>query len=235
MKASPAKRYRKPKYPDKLEVLEAPAILRDHVPSTWKRSMRVTGALAIFAGAQAGMLTGCISGAQGKHATAKHRSGMVAPIFMHGEGRGVTGCVVISPPVFLSEEEAAQVISETLAKAQITVSKQPYRISTAHFSEIDADIYSPKNKIAMEFVGMNDYFKMGGEPTNSSISSFDFQRVAVGLSNDASAKDVRIGIFYDPMTSTSEQSIDEARAQSKALLEAQVKDFIDWIKVQGTL
>jgi hypothetical protein len=41
---------------------------------------------------------------------------IVAPIFEHGEGRGATGCVVLSPPVFLSEEEAMQIIREELAK-----------------------------------------------------------------------------------------------------------------------
>jgi hypothetical protein len=41
---------------------------------------------------------------------------IVAPVFEHGTGRGATGCVVISPPVFLSEEEAMQIIREELAK-----------------------------------------------------------------------------------------------------------------------
>ena len=40
---------------------------------------------------------------------------IVAPIFQHGEGRGATGCIVMSPPVFLSEEEALQVIREEMA------------------------------------------------------------------------------------------------------------------------
>jgi hypothetical protein len=44
---------------------------------------------------------------------------VVAPIFEHGEGRGAEGCVVISPPVFLSEEEAMQVVREELAKQGI--------------------------------------------------------------------------------------------------------------------
>ena len=44
---------------------------------------------------------------------------VVAPIFEHGTGRGADGCVVVSPPVFLSEEEAVQVIREELAKQGI--------------------------------------------------------------------------------------------------------------------
>ncbi len=40
----------------------------------------------------------------------------VAPVFEHGNGRGVAGCIVVSPPVFLSEEEAMQIIREELTK-----------------------------------------------------------------------------------------------------------------------
>jgi hypothetical protein len=44
---------------------------------------------------------------------------IVAPIFEHGTGRGATGCIVLSPPVFLSEEEAMQIIREELAKHDV--------------------------------------------------------------------------------------------------------------------
>jgi hypothetical protein len=40
---------------------------------------------------------------------------IVAPIFERGEGRGADGCMVMSPPVFLSEEAALQVIREEMA------------------------------------------------------------------------------------------------------------------------
>ena len=41
---------------------------------------------------------------------------IVAPVFEHGEGRGATGCIVVSPPVFMSEEEGMQILREELAK-----------------------------------------------------------------------------------------------------------------------
>jgi hypothetical protein len=44
---------------------------------------------------------------------------VVAPIFEHGKGRGAEGCIVMSPPVFLSEEEAMQIVREELAKEDI--------------------------------------------------------------------------------------------------------------------
>jgi hypothetical protein len=50
---------------------------------------------------------------------------VVAPIFEHGEGRGATGCVVVTFPVFLSEEEAMQVIREELAEHGIDLTRGP--------------------------------------------------------------------------------------------------------------
>ena len=40
----------------------------------------------------------------------------VAPVFEHGNGRGAAGCIVVSPPVFLSEEEAMQILREEMTK-----------------------------------------------------------------------------------------------------------------------
>ncbi len=53
---------------------------------------------------------------------------IVGPVFAHGEGRGAAGCVVVSPPVFLSEEEAMQVIREELGKHGIQLQEaQPLK------------------------------------------------------------------------------------------------------------
>ena len=49
---------------------------------------------------------------------------IVAPIFKHGEGRGATGCVAVSPPVFLSAEEALHVIKEELTQQGVNISDE---------------------------------------------------------------------------------------------------------------
>jgi len=59
---------------------------------------------------------GCNDGGGAEGAKPPAGGTVVAPIFKHGEGRGATGCVVTAPPVFLSEEEAMQIIREELAK-----------------------------------------------------------------------------------------------------------------------
>jgi hypothetical protein len=72
----------------------------------------------VLAGAASLALVGLTGG---KFLLAETESGriVVAPIFAHGEGRGATGCVVVSPPVFLSEEEGMQILREELAKHKI--------------------------------------------------------------------------------------------------------------------
>ena len=55
----------------------------------------------------------------GPNPTQTNAVAIVAPIFQHGEGRGATGCIVMSPPVFLSEEEALLVVREELGKSEM--------------------------------------------------------------------------------------------------------------------
>jgi len=49
--------------------------------------------------------------------------GLVAVVFPHGEGRGSFGCMMVTPPAFLSEEEARQVIREELESLGILLTE----------------------------------------------------------------------------------------------------------------
>jgi len=95
MESRPVGECKSPSYPTRREVLAGAASF----------------ALASFGGGS------CVWGETKKGAA------VVAPVFEHGTGRGATGCVVISPPVFLSEEEAMQIIREELAKHDVHLEK----------------------------------------------------------------------------------------------------------------
>ena len=97
MEAKPVQRCEQPAYPTRREVLAGAASFA---------LFRLTGCSFVFAESDEGKIT-------------------VAPIFKHGEGRGATGCIVVSPPVFLSEEEALQIVKEELAKHGVQLAAGP--------------------------------------------------------------------------------------------------------------
>ncbi|XHR27970.1 MAG: hypothetical protein ACFUZC_18825 [Chthoniobacteraceae bacterium] len=53
----------------------------------------------------------------------------VAPLFAHGKGQGAFGCVVVTPPVFLTEAEAREVIEEEAKKAGVDFTERGHKLS----------------------------------------------------------------------------------------------------------
>jgi hypothetical protein len=123
MKTRVVKRYRAPRYPAKLQVLADPALLRQNVPPAWLAVPQLAGAVALFLSANTTLCRGADKGAGSAGAA------VVAPIFNHGEGRGATGCIVVAPPVFLSEEEALQMIEEEMAKGGVNLTEKKHPLS----------------------------------------------------------------------------------------------------------
>lgn len=134
----------------------------------------------------------------------------VAPIFEHGEGRGATGCVVVSPPVFLSEEEGMQILREELAKHGIKLKPggelQGVRVPTRtrkyeevdkgngqketkvsivddpeHAKPLKLDGIDSGRKIAVEFVSQKSNLDRGGVYSFSTVQRYDFKEVAQNL------------------------------------------------------
>ena len=116
MKSKPVRKYAGPKYPTRTEVAARPGLLQRHQPPAWRNLPELTGAVGLFLLADTARLAAADNPAKdGKTKSPSQAVAVVAPIFQHGEGRGATGCIVMSPPVFLSEEEALQVIREEMA------------------------------------------------------------------------------------------------------------------------
>ena len=163
MEAKPVQHSEQPGYPTRREVLAGAA------------------SFALFS------LTGC------DFISAESEEGKitVAPIFKHGEGRGATGCVVVSPPVFLSEEEGMQILREELAKhgiqlkaggtleairmpartlsyevvdkgdGQREVKRSPLSKRQTKRKPLKLDGIDSEKKIAVEFVSERDYRRSG--------------------------------------------------------------------------
>jgi len=108
-KVSPVEWYPEPRYPLRSVVDIHPELLH-RIPKRWRGNPVVLGALASVAS----LLQNCDS--SDGWTKGKSTVSAVAPIFHHGDGRAAYGCVVVNPPVFLTESEARQVIEEEARK-----------------------------------------------------------------------------------------------------------------------
>lgn len=108
LRVAPISGYDSPRLPTHSVLDEHPELLK-LVPKRWQRNPVVLGALA----GVCVLMSGC-----GKSG-AKSPPSRVAPIFVHGSGRGSFGCRAVNPPVLLSEAEARQVIVEEARRAGI--------------------------------------------------------------------------------------------------------------------
>ena len=234
MNAKRVERCPSPKYPTAEQVASDPSLLREQLPPAWEKllSAGVVGVLLL------GTVGGCDSRSappNGGTATTQSSSpnapgdvrgsmaAVVAPIFAHGDGRGATGCVVVSPPSFLSEEEALQVIQEELAKVGVELSSRKVVLPevgilprTEDWVTGDGDVVrnpehgeakplelqfvDPKHHVGIEFVGKKNYLAVGGEHSNSTVQGYDFLRQANLVAQDIrqKAKGLYVGVLYDP-------------------------------------
>ena len=118
MKLSPLKNYRGPDYPTRAILQQHPELLRA-LPRRWQNNAVVLGTLA-------GLLTLMEqSTAQAGDKATLH----VAPIFEHGSGHGAFGCVAVSPPVFLTEAEAREVIEDEAKKADVDFAERGHKLN----------------------------------------------------------------------------------------------------------
>ncbi len=243
MKAKPVKRYRQPGYPTRLDIISNPDLLRRNLPPGWRSIPGMAGSIALFLAANS-----AVQGAEKKSA-APGSAAIVAPIFDHGEGRGSIGCVVVAPPVFLSEEEAWQVIDEELAsrgvklpnsglelrgvripRRMLTWDKKGSRIEERTDPQA-ADAFSvdrgdARQRVAVEFISQRNYHKVGGAFSASSVQSYDFRQTAKTLAEDVGkqARDkVYFGVLYDPLTSPAAEEFKKKQPKTKEDWNAYIK------------
>ena len=153
---------------------------------------------------------------------------VVAPLFEHGKGHGATGCMAISPPVFLSEDEAMQVIREELAKYGVVLKatgplknvRIPGReleykevddgkggkTTTREIEEVGSGPFKPtgldaKKKVAVALVSHDNYAEMGGPLDTSTAQSYNFKGTVEWLATKLKGQGdepIFLGLLYDP-------------------------------------
>ena len=216
MKIHPVKSYKSPKYPQKDYFESQPKLLEEYVPDSWKRTNLITTAIAVFT------LVSCI------------------PLL------GGCGCVVVSPPIFLTEEEARQIIVDKLKKANITFDQNNVQIdditldskckdfvdgkSTEKASIVDKklvlDGFNSKYNVGYTFISNKDCIGLCGEFSYLSYSSID------DLWGNLNAKlkkyeKMKLVAFYDPRPKSQYAEEKTLKTEKIVNLEKQVDDFID--------
>ena len=228
----------KPKYPTMDLFVNNPQLLSKSIPEKWLGNSLVYGSLTAF------ILCGNAEKAYSqlpetsivlnnendrpKADTNKtkdvQKKVSVAPIFAHGEGSGGTGCVSINPPVFISENEARQIIFDALKAENIVMDtintpilKFEYPpIANFDYEEGDTNInnakidikmlgYINKFNLAINFISYDDFDKFraannDGFMVMSSVQNYHTKKAAE-IIREVLIKENNLNavVFYDPI------------------------------------
>ncbi|OGF59343.1 MAG: hypothetical protein A2Y62_13750 [Candidatus Fischerbacteria bacterium RBG_13_37_8] len=235
MKVSAVTRYKEPRYPDRALYALQPKLLASMIPPQWLKSKAVMGTLIAFvlSGAKIDFAIDQVTepiqatspeNAKKENEPKQEQAEMkIAPLFMHGEGRGATGCVVISAPVFLSEAEAIEIIFDELKKNDIPFDKRNVSVPDFSIEEKRMDYYSrpvetfslkhpfafdgfsTKYNLGFKFVSQLNYYLLGGDHSFSTVQDYDFIKVAFELKEKIrDTHRANTVIFYDPVVSESD-------------------------------
>jgi hypothetical protein len=276
----PVRSYLYPEYPTRQDVQLNPDILKA-LPERWKAKPAVYAALALT------LSTGLFGCAEHQNTSPSEPSDNLArqqasitenssnrpvmrialqiPIFEHGAGQGSYGCDSVAPPVFLSEEEARQVIREE-AEARGVHFTGTLAIEGDQFPEtsllpeegkplgtwkgmLELDGYDPDLGIGFEFVSSSDVESWAPEGERSGILDvWNMKDTAERLSQVVQ----NTAVFYDPGADYeavkfnwhSENDDYKTRlaqytAEQKEImieeLREQVRDFLAWLAAEGVI
>lgn len=259
MEITPLRDYPRPEYPTAAAFHKNGRQLMRHIPRRW-RFEKTLGSVLAFT-----ILSGlCACSLQNGEETAGNDKASVAiPLFVHGEGRGSYGCESVAPPVYLSEDEAAQVIRETAKEYRLSLTGEgsvsgdalPYTnlfgsIEETYKGELPLDGYDEATGLGYLFVSHDDIAAWQKDiGIYTSVEIYDTKGTAQKLADTVK----NTAVFYDPGTdsdlldqyfkgaedSYTAENLEAYRAAQKAQMEeklrAQVVDFIAWLQAQGIL
>jgi hypothetical protein len=175
----------------------------------------------------------------------------VAPLFVHGDGRGSYGCDAVVPPLYLSEQEARSIIVEEAKKAGIhfdpglrdqTTVQIGSRGQTLSF---EFDGKDPKKNISFYFLSAKQADRLGTAANfeierHGSVYTVDGkeQALAIRAELDKQPRNGYVATFYEPHKyedKTGDFSKKEAKHFDREALREQVRDFVKWLKAQGVI
>ncbi|MDR3226571.1 MAG: hypothetical protein LBT56_02735 [Prevotellaceae bacterium] len=230
MKIEPVRYYKSPDYPTIERYVYNPREFLRHTPHSWFGNTAVWTALVAFSIGGNSCKDGKKPAKNGIEIVDTHeneiqqkknsqkRKSFVAPVFIHGEGVSAFGCVVIAPPVIISEQDAMQIIVNELNKHNIKLDVQTDKSINLHIKkyettpplknktqkdvveEMKFDGYNADLNFVVEFVSSNDCAQFADdEEYLSSVSVENYKELAKNLRNQiVKEKNLNAVVFYDP-------------------------------------
>ncbi len=265
----------KPGYPTLEQFAGYNDLLAGNVPTRWTQNAIVHGALLAFllagiseksdtkAQAPTHVTRGdSLSTSKDNPVVKRITAGKVAPVFVHGDGSGAIGCIIMGAPVFLSEAEAQKVIVEEFEKANLhfktkkcptiyfnaripLAEREEYYSFNNNLIDLKMDGYCPEFNMVFEYVSNKDLsrFESGGDA--STVHEYSTYRAAKVVQKELQRNGrYNAAVFYDPMIWHSSHENTEGgfyapenQAKNKKLaieqLILQVDDFIKWVRDEG--
>jgi hypothetical protein len=239
---SPVEKYAQPEYPSLSDANDKPDLLQK-LPSRWQSNDKVVAA--------AGLLN-----------TKANISNTlnVAPIFIHGDGTGAAGCVMVVPSVFLSEQEALAIIKSVAESEGISFNTLPPEyIATKNDDgdyllgegKVRLRYYDSEKQVAVAYIPMRSAKKIRKNRGVLSVSSYNARRLAEMTAEDLSKQEgnIAVGVFYEPGIDRQNEEmkliylslrdvsrydrviIDEYKAKEKEIMEKNLREQVhDFIK-----
>lgn len=243
MQVSPIKSYKSPDYPLLTDVKENPELLAN-VPKRWLAMKPLVGAsLGFFVLSANGCLHSNNSAVKKSFETiynnnhdsigtkeivngneSNKESFTIAPIFIHGDGRGAFGCIMINAPRYISEKDALELIYNEFKNHGIKLEYKKEKVSKQglYAGPIVSNLFSEELNLGVLFIGLYSPRYYGAElgDGSSSVSAFDTKLCSETLQNHIRQSiKTNVVIFYD--------SFDE---YSKENLEKQIEDYFEWVE-----
>ena len=232
--SAPMKKYAPPKYPTQAEAQLSPELLRK-LPARWQKNAAVMAAAGLFGVitlSSCGILEPDIAGYNPQSENYLN----VAPIFIHGEGTGSMGCVMVAPPVFLSEQEALAIIINMAESEGLNFNAEPpdYKATdNRHRSEqkyswnqekyvlgdgsVGLDLYDNKTGVAVTFISMQDAEQKFDNEWRSVTSYLPRELAELTAEDFAQQKgDINVGVFYDPGKDWDSEEYQRVRSEYNA-------------------
>lgn len=242
MKIQPVKRHITPKYPDQYAI-DLDKTLLHYRPARWARAplagATLTAVVALGLSGCGRMFVLGGGGSPPPEGTPPEAGGVEhvvlgdmtvatpllpgdpVPLFEHGEGVGVYGCVSVTAPAFLSEDDAFAILSDEFSKLGYDCEQGGRTVSGIQLPvtsiSIGRDAGSPMEtrkgaltfdmcvndlSLQIEYVSMDDFYDwVDGKGPDASVESYDVKGAAqtLGDSLNEAGMDAAHGVFYDPI------------------------------------